>query len=130
MLLAFRRLTRFFALLGVLWWAFQARFTLAGLLGFARTAPTRLQMGRTKELGLATIVHWALLREPRLKGAKIRVGSIEGSTVVLCAPATETRSTLARQIVLGLPGVSDVLLEDPKARPAPASEEGAGRVAG
>jgi hypothetical protein len=130
MLLAFRRLTRFFALLGVLWWAFQARFTLAGLLGFARTAPTRLQMGRTKELGLATIVHWALLREPRLKGAKIRVGSIEGSTVVLCAPATETRSMLARQIVLGLPGVSDVLLEDPKARPAPASEEGAGRVAG
>ena len=130
MLLLFRRLTRFFTLFGLVWWAFQARFTLAGLVGFARTAPTRLRMGRTKELALATTVHWALLRDPRLRGARIRVGSIEGSTVILCAPATETRSTLARQLVLGLPGVSDVLLEDPNTHPAPADPAGATRLAG
>jgi hypothetical protein len=130
MLILFRRLTRIFTLFGLLWWAFQARFTLAGLVGFARTAPTRLRMGRTKELALATTVHWALLRDPRLRGARIRVGSIEGSTVVLCAPATETRSTLARELGLGRPGVSDVRLEDPNAHPAAVDPAVATRLAG
>ena len=128
----FRSVTRIFALASMLWWVFQARYTLFGLMGFARTAPARVRMGRGKELGLATTVHWALLRDPRLRGAAIRVGSIEGSTVVLCAPSTETRATLAREIVLGLPGVRDVLLEDPGARPVPnaPTSDGSARLAG
>ncbi len=128
MLMLFRRFARFLSVVSVLFWVYRARYTLAGLIPFARTVPTRVRMGRGKELGLATTVHWALLRDPRLKGADIRVGSIEGSTVVLCAPSSESRANLAREIVASLPGVRDVQLQDPAAplQPEPAAVQLAG----
>jgi hypothetical protein len=119
MLYLLRRLTRIFSLVTLLFWAFQTRHTILGAVDFAKTAPTRVRMGRGKEVGLGAEVHWALLRDPRLRGANIRVGSIDGSTVVLCAPSTETRANLAREVVSRLPGVRDVRLEDPAAHPAP-----------
>jgi hypothetical protein len=128
MLMRFRRFVRFLSVVSVLFWVYRARHTLAGLIPFARTVPTRVRMGRGKELGLATTVHWALLRDPRLKGADIRVGSIEGSTVVLCAPSSESRANLAREIVASLPGVRDVQLQDPATplQPEPAAVRLAG----
>ena len=122
MLYLLRRLTRIFSLVTLLFWAFQTRHTIVGAVDFAKTAPTRVRMGRGKEVGLGAEVHWALLRDPRLRGANIRVGSIDGSTVVLCAPATETRANIARQVVAALPGVADVRVEDPAAHPAPATD--------
>lgn len=119
MFLLFRRFRRLLMLLPVLGWLWKERHVLGGMAGFARTVPDRMRLGRGSEVALATKVNWALLREDRLHGADVRLGSVQGSDVVLEAGrGAEAAAEVARRIVERIPGVSSVRVEDVSARPA------------
>lgn len=127
-----RRLSRRFRLLSFLpmaMWAWRERYVLAGMAGFARTVPDRMKLGRRDEVSLAAKVHWALLREPGLRGGQVRLGAIQGSDVILeMEHGSDRIGRLARQVVERVPGVSSVRVEDANAVAAPNVVSGAGEV--
>jgi len=107
---------------------------LAGMVGFARTVPDRMKLGRSGEVALAAKVHLALLRDPRLKGADIRLGAVQGGDVCLeTSRGNAALAELARRAVERVPGVASVRIEDGSATTlssdAPAMVAGSGAVA-
>lgn len=127
-----RRLRRRFRLLSFLpmaMWAWRERYVLSGMAGFARTIPDRVKLGRREEVWLAAKVHWALLREPGLRGGQVRLGAIQGADVILeMGRGSERFGRLAREVIEGVPGVSSVRVEDANAVAAPNVVAGAGEV--
>lgn len=130
-----RRLRRRFRVLSVLpaaWWVWKERHVLAGMAGFARTVPDRMKLGRSGEVALAAKVHLALLREPRLKGADLRLGAVQGGDVTIeTGRGSEAEAEIARGVIAGIPGVTSVRVEDGSSMPAPSVSDGpAGQVDG
>lgn len=134
-----RRLRRRFRILSVLpaaLWVWKERHVLAGMAGFAKTVPDRVKLGRASEVGLAAKVNLALLREPGLKGADVRLGAVKGGDVCLeVGRGSEAAAEVARRLVEGVPGVASVRVQDASASPAPdapnvGSAGSAGTVAG
>jgi hypothetical protein len=122
MLGSLRRRIRILTLLTAAWWVWKERFVLAGMLGFASTVPDRVRLGRTGEVALAARVNLALLREPRLKGADVRLGAVQGGDVCLEVGAgSEAAGLVARQVVERLHGIDSVRIEDATAKPATAA---------
>ena len=81
-----RKLRRRFRILSVLpaaYWAYKQRHVLAGMATFAKTVPDRMKLGRGSEVALAAKVNLAILREPTLKGADLRLGAVQGGDVCL-----------------------------------------------
>lgn len=110
-------------------WGWKQRHALAGMAGFARTVPDRMRLGRGSEVGLAAKVSWALLREPRLKGTKVRIGAVQGGEVCLEAPrGSEAEGELARRLVEQIPGVTSVRVDDCSTVPAPTVVAGQGAI--
>lgn len=132
MFLLLRRLRRILALLPVLGWIWKERHVLKGMGSFARTVPDRVRLGRGGEVALAAKVNWALLREPRLRGAEVRLGAVQNGDVCLEAGrGAEAAAELARRVVERIPGVSSVRVEDCSATPAadpPSTVTGSGDV--
>lgn len=126
MLLTARRLRKALTLAPAAFWLWKERHVLAGMLGFARTVPDRVKLGRAGEVGLATKVHWALLRDDRLKGADIRVGAVSSGDVCLeVGRGAEAAGEAARRLVESIPGVTSVRLEgcDPVVAPSAGTAE-------
>lgn len=124
-----RRIRRIAMLAPAAMWAWKQRHVLAGMAGFARTVPDRMRLGRGGEVGLAAKVSWALLREPRLKGAEVRIGAVQGGDVCLEAgKGAEAAAELARRVVEQVPGVTSVRVQDCSAVPAPTVVAGRGAV--
>lgn len=131
-----RKLRRRFRILSVLpaaYWAYKQRHVLAGMAGFAKTVPDRMKLGRGSEVALAAKVHLALLRDPSLKGADIRLGAVQGGDVCLeVGTGAEAAAETARRLVEKVPGVTSVRLDNCSATPAPDAPTvvaGAGAVA-
>jgi len=120
-----RRLRRRFRILTVLpaaVWMWKERHVIAGMVGFAKTVPDRLRLGRGAEVALAAKVNLALLREHRLKGADVRLGAVQGDDVCLeVGPGSAADGEIARAVVQRVPGVATVRLEDCSAVPAPSA---------
>ena len=115
-----RRRFRILSLLPAAYWAYKQRHLLAGMAGFAKTVPDRMKLGRGSEVALAAKVNLALLREPRLKGADVRLGAVQGGDVCLEAgTGSEAAADIARRVVEQVPGVSSVRVQDCSATPAP-----------
>jgi hypothetical protein len=73
-------------------------------------------------VGLAAKVNLALLREPRLKGADVRLGAVQDGDVCLEVGAGhEAAGEVARRVVESLAGVTTVRIQDTQAHPAPSS---------
>jgi len=124
-----RRLRRLVTLLPALAWLWKERHVIGGMVGFARTVPDRMRLGRGSEVALAAKVNWAPLREQRLHGADVRLGAVQAGDVCLEAGrGAEAAGELARRIVERIPGVSSVRVEDFSARPAPSVVSGKGTV--
>ena len=124
-----RRRFRILSLLPAAYWAYKQRHVLAGMAGFAKTVPDRMKLGRGSEVALAAKVNLALLREPRLKGADIRLGAVQGGDVCLeVGNGADAAAEVARGILERIPGVSSVRLENCSATPAPSVVTGPGKV--
>jgi hypothetical protein len=99
------------------------------MAGFARTVPDRVKLGRGSEVALAAKVNLALLREPALKGADLRLGAVQGGDVCLeVGEGAEVAAETARRIVERVPGVSSVRLENCSTTVAPTVVAGSGAV--
>ena len=111
-----RKLRRRFRILSILpaaFWAYKQRHVLAGMAGFAKTVPDRMKLGRGSEVALAAKVNLALLREPRLKGADIKLGAVQGGDVCLEAgTGADAAADIARRVVEQVPGVSSVRVDN------------------
>jgi hypothetical protein len=104
-----RRARRLLPVLAAGAWLWKERHVLGGLLGFARTVPDRVKLGRGGEVGLAAKVHWGLLRDERLRGKDIRLGAVQGGEVCLdVGRGDEAAGEVARQLVESIPGVTSV----------------------
>jgi hypothetical protein len=133
MLRTLRRRIRIASVLPLALWAWKERHVLAGMAGFARTVPDRVRLGRTGEVALAAKVNLALLRDPRLNGADVRLGAVQGGDVCLEVGAGhEAAGTIAREVVQRVKGVTSVRLEDgsttASAASTPSTVSGAGEV--
>ncbi len=95
-------------------WAWKRRHALQSLLAFAKTAPERAKMGRWSDVSLGFRVHAALVAEPALQGARIRVGSVSGNdgSVTLSASPNDPKLELARDVVCAVKGVRAVRVAD------------------
>lgn len=119
MLRKLRRTTRLLMLAPGAVWLWRQRHLLAGMAGFARTVPDRVRLGRTEEVALAAKVNLALLREPALRGASVRLCAIqEGDVVLEAAPGADAAAAAARRAVEQVPGVRSVRVETAGAEPA------------
>lgn len=129
-----RRVRRRFTVLTLVpaaWWAWNERHVLAGMATFARTVPDRLRLGRGTEVALAAKVNVALLREPRLRGADVRLGAVQGHEVCLeSARGAAADAELARRIVERVHGVWSVRVDDCGAVAQPSVVTRHGAVAG
>lgn len=126
-----RRRVRILALLPAAVWLYRERHVLAGALGFARTVPDRVRLGRGEEVALAAKVNLALLKEPSLHGADVRLRAVQDGNVFLGVGAgSEAAGEEARRIVEQMPGVTSVRLEDDQTRPLPSDAAPSGEVAG
>jgi hypothetical protein len=127
-----RKLRRRFRILSVLpaaYWAYKQRHVLAGMAGFAKTVPDRMKLGRGSEVALAAKVNLALLREPSLKGADLRIGAVQSGDVCLEAgTGSEAAAERARRVIEQIPGVTSVRVDNCGATPAPTVVAGAGAV--
>ena len=125
-----RRRVRILSLLPAAYWAYKQRHVLAGMATFAKTVPDRMKLGRGSEVALAAKVHLAILREPTLKGADLRLGAVQGGDVCLeVGEGAEAAAETARRIIERVPGVSSVRLENCASTPAPSVVAGSGAVA-
>lgn len=121
-----RRVLRLASVLPAASWAWQRRHLLAGMATFAATVPDRLRLTRGNEVALAAKVNLALLREPRLRGADVRVGAVQGGDVCLEVGAGwDQAGEIARSVVERVAGVETVRLEGTPAAPAPSTAPGA-----
>ena len=124
-----RRRFRILSLLPAAYWAYKQRHVLAGMAGFAKTVPDRMKLGRGGEVALAANVNLALLREPRLKGADLRLGAVQGGDVCLeVGTGAEAAAEVARGIIERISGVTSVRLENCSATPVPSVVTGPGQV--
>ena len=124
-----RRRFRILSLLPAAYWAYKQRHVLSGMAGFAKTVPDRMKLGRGSEVALAAKVNLALLREPRLKGADIRLGAVQGGDVCLeVGNGADAAAEIARGVIEVISGVSSVRLENCSATPAPTVVTGPGQV--
>lgn len=114
-----RRRFRILTLLPAAFWVWKERHVLAGMLGFARTVPDRMRLGRSGEVVLAAKVNLALLRDPLLHGADVRLGAVQAGDVCLeVGEGSEAAGDIARRVVERIPGVSAVRVESCAAEPA------------
>src|SRR5690606_10746292 len=73
---------------------------------------------------LAAKATLAMLREPALRGADVRLGAVqEGSVVIEVGPGADAAGEAARRAVERLPEVTDVRLEAKGAHPSPQETE-------
>ena len=103
-------------------WVYKQRHVLAGMAGFAKTVPDRMKLGRGSEVALAAKVNLALLREPSLKGADVRIGAVQGGDVCIEAgTGAEAAAETARRLVERVHGVTSVRIDNCTAAPAPST---------
>jgi hypothetical protein len=119
-----RRLLRLLTLVPAAAWLWQERHVIAGMASFARTLPDRMRLGRGEEVALAAKVNLALLRDPQLRGADVRLGAVQAGEVCLeVGSGAEAAGEVARRVAEGVPGVTSVRVEGAQAHAAPSTTD-------